>query len=548
MVVSSTLGYSRSRHVIEKIAQWLSERIDGTERVKVVAAVTIVCAILANLYCWTNSLFSHDSLLIVQHEVAHNASIGRPFQEIYVWFRGAIVAPLLVGSLGTLFIAVSNITIVSLLSISSRGLVAASCSFLTVNATVTLINATYISWFDIMMFSCALSCMAVWLICKTGRGFLPAALLICLSMGLYQSYFQVCVLLGLAFCIREIVDGDARRVLVVCVKGLVSLVLGATLYVVAVLLARDLAGVEGSMGYNSIFSAFSFYGGGTSILQALFQTWLDPFLYLAFPETHAVRLIGLIDLLLLALGAICLLGICGTKCIGLFQRMFLVIVLLLMPLAAGCINLAAFGGVHSMMIYSYFVFYPVVFSIFELFHEFCLTANCSSFCNENLWRDGVTVVAIFAIAVTLSNIIYANQIYLRKDLEYQATLSAITRLEERLEETNGYRPGETPVAFVGTFSDNPILNNVRDGFPPNTDQRPSTKSGEYSKYAVGLNSSVSLYGSSYIEKYFKYVLGCPILLGNVPNTETPTGAVVPECFPLEGSIREIDGTIVVRLS
>lgn len=547
MAASSALTYSRLHYAIKRVSQWLSERIGGMRRVRVVAIVTVVCAILANLYCWTNSLFSHDSLLIVQHEVAHNASIGRPFQEVYVWFRGAIVAPLLVGSLGTLFIVISNIAIVSLLSIYSRGLVAASCSFLTVNATVTLINATYISWFDIMMFSCTLSCVAAWLICKTGKGFLPAALLICLSMGLYQSYFQVCVLLGLSFCIREIVDGDARQVLAVCAKGMTSLVLGVSLYVVVVLLARDLAGVESSMEYNSIFSAFSL--GGTSILQALFQTWLDPFLYLAFPETHAVRLTGLIDLLLLALGAICLFRICGMKCTSLFQRVFLTVFLLLMPLAAGCINLAAFGGVHSMMIYSYFVFYPVIFSILELFNdEFGLSTSRSSPLDKKFWRGGVAAVAVLATAVALSNIVYANQVYLRKDLEYQATLSAITRLEARLEETDGYRPGETPVAFIGTFSDNPILNNVRDGFPPDEDQQPSSKSGEYSKYAVGLNSSVSLYGSSYIEKYFKYVLGCPLLLGNAPNTEMPIKAMVPECFPLEGSICEIDGTIVVRLS
>lgn len=71
--------------IIEKLMGWTAKPVVGVERIKYVFFSTLICAVLANLYCWINSLFSHDSLLIVQHEVAHNASIGRPFQEIYIY-------------------------------------------------------------------------------------------------------------------------------------------------------------------------------------------------------------------------------------------------------------------------------------------------------------------------------------------------------------------------------------------------------------------------------------------------------------------------------
>ena len=45
--------------------------------------------------------------------------------------------------------------------------------------------------------------------------------------------------------------------------------------------------------------------------------------------------------------------------------------------------------------------------------------------------------------------IYANQIYLKKDLEYDTTLSVMTRVVDRIEQVEGYIPGETPVKFLG---------------------------------------------------------------------------------------------------
>lgn len=529
---------------------WLSGSCQGVDRIKIVVIATVTCSILANLYCWTNSLFSHDSLLIIQHEVAHNASIGRPFQELYVWFRGSVVAPLLVGSLGVLFLVVSNLAVVSLLSIYSRSFVIAACSLLSVNATVTLINATYISWFDIMMFSCALSSIAAWLICKTKKGFLPAILIVCLSMGLYQSYLQVCALLGLAFCARCVAVGEDRLARACCIKGLVVLTLGVCLYFVSAYFAREVVGVGGASGYNSVFAAFSWGGGGVSIFQALALTWIDPFSYLLFPETHAVRLVALANCAILFAGICCVYFMLRYGHMGFKQRAAFWLTICLMPFAAGCINFAAFGGVHSMMIYSYFILYPIVFSAIELC--FSNSGNFSIPQFSRAWdllkKIILPIILVITSLITFSNIVYANQVYLKKDLEYQATLSALTRLEEKLEEIDSYQPGKTPVLFLGSFSENPILNDVREGFPPERDQWPISSSGGFTKYAVGLGASVSLYSSHYIELYFKNILGCPIAIVNEVSIDSEIEEAVPNCFPLDGSIRKIEDMVVVRLS
>lgn len=48
--------------------------------------------------------------------------------------------------------------------------------------------------------------------------------------------------------------------------------------------------------------------------------------------------------------------------------------------------------------------------------------------------------------------IYANQMYLKKDLEYDATLSVMTRVVDRIEQVEGYIPGETPSSSWATFN------------------------------------------------------------------------------------------------
>lgn len=540
--------------ITEKLMDWTAKPIVGVERIKYVLFSTLVCAVLANLYCWTNSLFSHDSLLIVQHEVAHNASIGRPFQEIYIWFRGAIVAPFLVGSLGTVFLCVGNAIIVALLSLRSRGFVVSACALLTVNATITLVNATYISWFDIMMLSYALSCLAAWLICERPRGFLLAAPIVCLAMGLYQSYFQVCALLCVAVCARKIAVGERRQALVVPGKGFVSLAVGAALYFLCAYLARELVGVEGSSGYNSVFAAFSF--ANVSILQMLAHTWLDPFAYMSFPETHAIRLVGFVNLIILVMGIASFIKITASSNLSLSQKTAFLISLFLMPFAAGCINFAASGNVHAMMILSYFIFYPIIFSFIELCCEKTIGKSLgrigiyAQITKKKRYQGATLLVGAFAVIITLSNIVYANQVYLKKDLEYQATLSTVTRLEERLEEIEDYQPGETPVVLIGVFAENPILNNVREDFPPDPEQRPFESNGGFTKYGVGLGAEVSLYGSSYIEKYFKYIIGCPIRLEEGLDGNLSYAEAIPEtdCFPLDGSVRKVDDVVVVRLS
>ena len=150
----------------------------------------------------------------------------------------------------------------------------------------------------------------------------------------------------------------------------------------------------------------------------------------------------------------------------------------------------------------------------------------------------------------ISNTIYANQIYTKNDLGYQATFSTLTRLEAKLESLDGYTPGTTPVVLEGSLSNNSFFNAIRTGFPPDHDQLPY-EGGHYSNYAVGLDSQVSLYTNGQIKQYYEFILGCPINIISAQEAlleDSGYSAIEMPAFPLNGSVVMKDGVVVARLS
>ena len=73
---------------------------------------------------------------------------------------------------------------------------------------------------------------------------------------------------------------------------------------------------------------------------------------------------------------------------------------------------------------------------------------------DDLDKHSVTKkIQIFLLfLLLLNNIIYSNQLYLKKDLEFKSTLSVMTRVIDRIEQTEGYEVGVTPIAIVGDLN------------------------------------------------------------------------------------------------
>ena len=93
------------------------------------------------------------------------------------------------------------------------------------------------------------------------------------------------------------------------------------------------------------------------------------------------------------------------------------------------------------------------------------------------------VWAVMAAVMVYDGCLCANELYLKKEMESEATLSTFTRIIDRMENTPGFEPRSTRVAMVGEMIYSPL-----------SEQRPGIAND-----ATGLwfNFSVSYYDSGY---------------------------------------------------
>ena len=123
----------------------------------------------------------------------------------------------------------------------------------------------------------------------------------------------------------------------------------------------------------------------------------------------------------------------------------------------------------------------------------------------------------------------------QKELEYQNTLLTINRVIDRIEQTDGYVVGETPVALVGTLQRSEL----------------SMTHEWFDKTSVGNSQNFAVTYYETYENYFERLLAYPIVLLEETESakwaEHPTVQNMPS-FPYQGSCEMVEGTLIVKLS
>ena len=120
---------------------------------------------------------------------------------------------------------------------------------------------------------------------------------------------------------------------------------------------------------------------------------------------------------------------------------------LLLPFGMNWICLFCGGVVHDLMMYAYIVPLLAALAANERAWNLALADEGKQIGKKT--RAAACVLPLAVLTLLFDRGIYANQIYLKKDLEYDTTLSGMTRVVDRIEQVEGYIPGETPVKFLG---------------------------------------------------------------------------------------------------
>ncbi len=522
---------------------------------KWVLICTFFFMVLGFLYRWTSLSFSHDSLYVNELtglEIIYSTiDNGRFLSPLYYLLRGGITAPFLIGVLGSFYLAVAITLMVRLFGVDNKLLILGLCGVLSVNACNTLINATYIKDFDCYMLALLLSVVCVVLCVR--KSWLSKVLSVCAlvaSLALYQAFVQVALVLMLLYLVKLVLDGtQVKVVLIQAAQMLAVLAFAALGYMVCYKGVQWVFQYSPASSYNSLNNMGSALFGG-ELLSLVGEAYLSSFAYPLSPETYAMLLAGVLNALALISIPAVLCLIAKRKRLGIGSIGLAVLFLALMPLAASCASVFGNGLRTGLTIYSFNLLYLIVATLISSlilrtsFHEYD-SSGYGALKSGAIAEVSQLVLSAICIVVVGSNVIYANQVSLKKDLEFESTYSAMTRIVDEIDRTEGYVVGQTPVALFGRLDQNTFMTGIRTGYPP--EGLPDD-----SMYATGLRSEMAVTGLFSYGYYFKNVMAYPIRLTDLePYLENPAYDEAIDAmpvFPQAGYCKMVDGVVFVRLS
>lgn len=479
-------------------------------------AITASCIIffVTHAYCFLNVLYSHDSLMVFQDDAGWQISLGRFVQPFYVFIRGKIVSPLWIGTLSFLFLVTSIYLIVKMLKIKNMVQICLSAGILITSSTYVLSNATYLPWSDIYTLDLLCAVVAAYVAIYYKRFYALSVICMVTSLGLYQSYVQVTVLLLVFDISLDVLSNkDFKHTLQKAIKYLSMIIISLLLYFCIFKLFLVVFKIQPISSYNGLTEVGK-YDNFNQIIKLFGGSYLFVFRKFFNPITYNEKIAIMVKMLLCWFAGICVCAIARKNKISKINTALLFALILIFPFAFNFVYFISKGMEHDLMTYS---FYIVPILLFVLMNYASIK-----------YKSKFTIAVYFCFGILIFNsIIFANQTYLNKDLTHRATLSVFTRIIDRLEQTDGYIPGETPVCFIGDLNSNTIVSKHRHGF--------IVKGTGTTISAVTYNTQV----------YLENILAYPVKFYN----EVPSEEIVNELdiFPSKNSCKVIDGVCYVKI-
>lgn len=483
-------------------------------------------------YAAAHLIISHDSLYEFVSPKKWKVSLGRVFEPIYqTVVRSNLVVPWIIAVLSVAFIGLAVYALTRALDLSSAWDVLLTAGAITTLPSTFLLAVSYIGDMDSNMLAllCAVLAVAAWARGRKWYWLLGGACMVAGSLGLYQSYLGVTVTLVIVYCVVRLLEGDAaKRVFCHGLSSIAMIALGLALYGVAVRLVCRMAGVELAQdGYNSItnvFSADTWKNLGASIRFA-YRDVYQKTVYAHFGHEYRVSAAQAVALLG-ALAAIVYRAVRGRirpAAVGL-----MVALMALLPLGASLSGIANGGTMHDLMrcgnlgIYVLFIAAVAPLRREERALSRALAGLVSACMLFSMWQLAVD----------------ANELLVLRDVTNQATQSVMACVSNDMLKQEDYVPGETPVYIYGNVvpDPNPFLDESRI---------------QYLKRYTGFafNGIQITYDDTY-EAYFRHLLQKEIRLCTAEQSaaveQTEAFLSMPD-YPKDGSIRMIDGVLVVRL-
>lgn len=492
--------------------------------------------LIAHAFSYFALAYSHDSLYcLYRTDTLVHIGYGRFLQPVYTMLRGNISVPWLCGLFSLLWLALALYLLTGLFQVRQTVTVVLLGAVMATYPMLAFTNATYLNFTDIFMSAFLLTVLAVWFLERWKFGFLAGAVCVAAALGQYQCFIgSACGLLIMLFILKAVRDkASIKALLLFALKGAAMLLLGGLLYKVVLDGVLRLTGAELLNTYNGIADVGDYEGVSRfSLVLETYRYILDALLR---PATDRPELVGALTVVMALLGLVGLGRLAQKNKPTLPALLWALAALLVLPFAANVTYFVSKGMMHELMIFP-----------FVLIPAFCLIlADQGGLTAEELGagqgakRLSRALGWVLAAAVGLtafSNVVFSNDLYLKKQLEYQSTQACMTRVMDEMEHTENYAVGQTPVVFVGSLGDSAVARQ-RTGFEK------LRGVGLFSTYAITFFETESL--------YMEYIMGYPMNAAPLETKEAyakrPDVAAMP-AFPSPGYCQILDGVMVVKFS
>ena len=505
------------------------------EKFKFVSIITTFYMLAAHGYIYLNTIFSHDSMKIIYWGDSlfyDSVEIGRYIIPLYLLIRGKYYPPLLVGMLSIIFMILLIYILILLFDIKNKINIAIISGVISTSCTITLLNATYIEYSDMYILSFLLATISLYILLKAKIKFktIISIVLFVISMGIYQTAFPIFLTLLFIYTIIEILKkNDVKACFKNLCKNTIICSIASVIYFIIYRLVLLVLKIKPSTCYNSVNKVAKF-----NSIKDMYITFKNQykitFQFIQHPSTYYSHIVFVINICLIIITIYTLYKIIKTNKYKLFSKLLTIALLVSLTFIVNCTFFLANGVIHELMILPMFLLYLLLIVIFDrsieqkdkvFKHNYFLAKRLYSF-----------LIISFCI-MFFSAIIYSNQIYLKKNMEFDATKMTMNRIVQNIENMDEYDVEKTPIVFIGYLNNGPL----------------AYEKPELDYKAVGQGA---MYGLTYYRTYkqfLNYYMGYPVeVLDEETSLKYAEKVKNMKPFPSKESYRIIDGVLVIKLS
>jgi hypothetical protein len=494
---------------------------------KAAALSTWVIGLLIHLPMMVSDIPNHDGLASMYFD-QNMITSGRWFLSVACGLSSYYALPWLNGLLSVFYLGLVSIVLTEFLEIR-RPSVAGVIGGLTVSFPVLASNFAYVYTMDGYMLGLLLAVLAVFFVKKNSWGFLWGGICLAFSLGIYQSYLPVAMLLALYGILTTTFGMENQKgykrttgaALRYASMGFIGLVL---YYVILQILlwiqGKELASYQGINGMDQTGAIQHNIGAN------IIRTYTDFMKFSIFNKILVPNGIAALAMLILLAGAAYVLvrKIVVKKWWKSlwFYGMMIACMILIPPCANVILIISPEVSYHIMMRYQW-VLLPIL-----------LVAFSERYGYGKIRKVMGAVIPIAAGVLIFCYGIVDNIAYSNLEKRYEKTYAYCLRLLDRMEQTPGYYQG-IPVAMVGVVGD--------DNYPV------TDITGEVTANMVGISGDSLLYKSDNYREFFQYYLGATVNFLPVTAMEDiyySEAYMEMSSFPGADSVKVVDGILYVK--